>query len=96
VSTRLLETTLNRFPAGTEDFVTHAVLKDYIQDTAIKSGVHELTHYDTEVRNISKNGKSWTVNTTTLNNDESGEITRECNSTVRFDWLSAARGLTQY
>jgi cation diffusion facilitator CzcD-associated flavoprotein CzcO len=90
VSTRLLETTLNRFPVGTEDFVTHAVLKDYIQDTAIKAGVHELTHYDTEVRNISKNGKSWTVDTTTLYNDESGETTRECNSTVSFDWLSAA------
>jgi ACS family pantothenate transporter-like MFS transporter len=82
VSTRLLETTLNRFPAGTEDYVSHAVLKDYIQDTAIKAGIHELTHYDTEVRNVSKNGQSWTVDTMTLHSDKSGKMTRRSTSAV--------------
>jgi hypothetical protein len=82
VSTRLLETTLNRFPVGTEDYVSHAVLKDYIQDTAIKAGIHELTHYDTEVRNVSKNGQLWTVDTITLHSDDSGTITRKSTSAV--------------
>jgi cation diffusion facilitator CzcD-associated flavoprotein CzcO len=82
VSTRLLETTLNHFPAGTEDYVSHAVLKDYIQDTAVKSGVNELTQYDTEVRNVSKNGKLWSVDTTTLQSDSCGDLTRKSTSTV--------------
>jgi hypothetical protein len=73
VSTRLLETTLNRFPAGTEDFVSHKVLKDYIQSTAIVSGVQESTLYNTEVNKMSKSGNSWTVDTTTLDVDDSGE-----------------------
>ncbi|KAH8731955.1 dimethylaniline monooxygenase [Phaeosphaeriaceae sp. PMI808] len=82
VSTRLLETTLNPFPTGTEEFVSHNVLKDYIQDTAIRTGVHEVTRYDTDVSNLSKTENSWIVKTTTLQIDDSGKITRELKSTA--------------
>lgn len=44
VPTRLLETTLNPFPPGTLDNVSHSVLKEYIQDTALKTGVYVLVH----------------------------------------------------
>jgi ACS family pantothenate transporter-like MFS transporter len=76
VSTRLLETTLNKFPAGTEDFVSHQVLRDYIQDTAAKTRVDEVTQYDTEVRKVRKIGEKWTVETTTLHTDENGEVSK--------------------
>jgi ACS family pantothenate transporter-like MFS transporter len=76
VSTRLLETTLNRFPAGTEDFVSHQVLRDYIQDTATKTRVDEITQYDTEVRKVTKTGEKWIVETTTLHTDDNREVSK--------------------
>jgi ACS family pantothenate transporter-like MFS transporter len=82
VSTRLLETTLNRFPAGTEDFVSHKVLGDYIQETAAKTSVDEITQYDTEVRKVTKTGEKWIVETTTLHTDESGKLSKANRSSV--------------
>jgi ACS family pantothenate transporter-like MFS transporter len=84
VSTQLLETTLNRFPTGTEDFVSHTVLGNYIQDTAVRTGVHEVTRYDTDVRGVSKSGKSWNINTATLFKNEDGTYTKNSASEVRY------------
>lgn len=74
VSTRLLETTLKQFPKGTEDYVTHKVLAEYIQDIVISSGVHDITHFDTSVRHVSKTGGFWKVETTTLKTNASGVV----------------------
>lgn len=82
MGTRLLETTLNQFPAGTEDFVTHNVLKDYIQDTAAVTGVHEITQYDTECKDVSKKGAKWIVETATLHSDEAGRILQKTSHSV--------------
>lgn len=68
----MMETTLNRYPAGTEDFVSHNVLKNYIQNTSIKMSVHEMTQYDTEVRNAAKLNSKWSVETMTLRHDKTG------------------------
>ncbi|KAH3959815.1 hypothetical protein HBH98_103770 [Parastagonospora nodorum] len=91
VSTRLLETTLNRFPAGTEDFVSHGVLKDYIQNTAIVAGVHESTIYNTEVKKVSKSGNLWTVDTTTLAINKEG-VTSQTSDATSFDAVVVASG----
>ncbi|KAF2826865.1 dimethylaniline monooxygenase [Ophiobolus disseminans] len=91
VSTPLLETTLNKFPSGTEDFVTHDVLKDYIQDTAIFTGVHGVTQYDTEVTRVSKKEESWNVETTVLRSDATGASTRVATSQL-FDAVLVASG----
>jgi hypothetical protein len=88
VSTRLLETTLNRFPAGTEDFVSHQVLGDYIQDTATKTRVDEITQYDTEVRKVTKTGEKWIVETTTLHTDDNGEVSKTNKVTVSLSKTS--------
>jgi hypothetical protein len=88
VSTRLLETTLNRFPAGTEDFVSHQVLGDYIQDTAAKTRVDEITQYDTEVRKVTKTGEKWIVETTTLHTDDNGEVSKTNKATVSLSKTS--------
>ncbi|KAH7563354.1 hypothetical protein BM1_00401 [Bipolaris maydis] len=91
VPTRLLETTLNKFPAGTEDIVSHSVLADYIQNTAIMTGVHEATQYDTNVKNVWKDGSSWLVETTTLQTDSAG-VERWNTSTQKFDAVVVASG----
>ncbi|KAF1935497.1 FAD/NAD(P)-binding domain-containing protein [Clathrospora elynae] len=91
VGTRLLETTLNPFPTGTEDFVSHAVLKDYIQETAVKTGIHSIIQYDTEVKNISKRAGKWIVETTTLGSDGTGKPLRKV-SISDFDAVVIASG----
>ena len=56
---------LNDWPRGTPDFVNHRVLAEYIQDTSVKTGVHERTLYGTRVEKIEKLGKAWQVTTST-------------------------------
>lgn len=82
MSTRLLETTLHRFPVGTEDYVTHKVLADYIRDTSISTGVHGVTEYDTNVKNVWKCGESWSVETATLQTDTTGVVERKDSTQV--------------
>lgn len=84
VATRLLETTLNTFPPGTEDFVSHSVLKDYIQDTAAKTAVDAVTQYNTDVQNVTKVGSKWTVQTSTLKSHDNGTGTFESSTSVRL------------
>ncbi|KAI8933089.1 hypothetical protein NX059_009732 [Plenodomus lindquistii] len=91
VGTRMLQTTLNEFPKGTEDIVTHDVLKDYIQDTAIRAGVHSDTRYNTEVKRVVKNANKWHVETITLESDKSGRTVRTI-ATTEYDSVIVASG----
>ncbi|USP82723.1 hypothetical protein yc1106_09997 [Curvularia clavata] len=91
VSTRLLETTLNQFPAGTEDYVTHKALADYIKSTSVLTGVHEITKYDTNVKNVSKKGNTWSVDTVILQTHATG-VSRWKTSTQEFDAVVVASG----
>ncbi|KAF2626305.1 FAD dependent oxidoreductase [Macroventuria anomochaeta] len=91
VATRLLENTLNKFPPGTEDFVSHSVLKDYIQDTAKKTAVDAVTQYNTEVQNVSKNGEKWAVRTATLQTRDDGSLSLNA-TTSEFDAVVVASG----
>lgn len=52
---------LNAWPKGTPDFVSHTVLRDYIQDTSDKAGVEDVTVYGARVTNVQKCGDSWEV-----------------------------------
>ena len=88
MGTRLLETTLNAFPPGTPDFVSHDVLKDYIQDTAFKTGVHELTRYNTEVKDLWRSDTTWSVDAVTLHTDKTGNVSRERNIQVVHNSLA--------
>ncbi|KAF3045965.1 hypothetical protein E8E12_009293 [Didymella heteroderae] len=91
VATRLLETTLNKFPPGTEDFVSHSVLKDYIQDTAAKTAVDTITQYNTDVRNVTKKGSKWAVQTSKLRSHDDGTDSFQT-STSDFDAVVVASG----
>lgn len=57
---------INSWPAGTDDYVNHRVLNEYIQDTSRRTGVHSLTHYNTRVEKVLKSGKGWKVHTSTV------------------------------
>lgn len=84
VFTRLLETSLNKFPDGTPDIVSHSVLQAYIQDTAEKSGAHNNTKYNTDVRNVRKSDGEWLVETVTINTDSLGLAFEESKIWVRI------------
>ena len=70
VSTRMMKLKLNSWPDGTEDFVNHRILNEYIQDTSRRTGVHSRTQYDTRVEKVFKSGKVWKVQTSTLVKDQ--------------------------
>ena len=57
----MLRTKLNAWPQGTLPYVKHHVLKEYIQDTARKAGVEDVTTYGALVTNIYKEEQEWNV-----------------------------------
>jgi len=65
IGTQFLELSVNKWPAGTTTFVKHHVLAKYIQDTAVKTGVHESTLYNTQVKRVVKDADTWRIETST-------------------------------
>ncbi|PKY01124.1 FAD/NAD(P)-binding domain-containing protein [Aspergillus campestris IBT 28561] len=61
VPTPLLRLTFNAWPPGTPDFVSHQVIKEYIQDTAETGGSEEVTIYGAKVTRVCKVGPVWRV-----------------------------------
>ncbi|KAJ5295852.1 hypothetical protein PENANT_c001G06505 [Penicillium antarcticum] len=90
VSTPLLETKLNTWPAGTAPFVRHFVLKDYIQDTAKKAGVDGVTKYGAQVTKVYKEGSTWTVKWSTLRENDKDLLENE--EAATFDSVIVASG----
>lgn len=77
VSTPLLRTTLNSWPEGTPDFVDHGVIKEYIQDTSIKTGVHNVTRWGARVLDIQKEHAQWKVTWSVLRGNAETDIIEE-------------------
>jgi hypothetical protein len=75
-----MRVTLNSWPEGTPDYVSHNVMKEYIQDTSRKTRVEDVTIYGARVKNISKQGEGWNVTWSTLNDEDSGIVEREIES----------------
>jgi len=72
-----MKLTLSSWPPGTEPNVRHNILAGYIQDTAAKTGVNEVTRYNTKVEHVSKNGDYWKVQTSTLDGEELEKTTKD-------------------
>ncbi|KAE8155316.1 pantothenate transporter [Aspergillus avenaceus] len=66
VPTPLIRVKLNAWPEGTPDFVSHHVIRDYIQDTSRKASVHDVTLYGARVKDLKKVGETWHVTWSTL------------------------------
>ncbi|KAJ5783234.1 hypothetical protein N7457_005008 [Penicillium paradoxum] len=90
VSTPLLQTTLNAWPEGTALYVKHPVIKDYIQDTSKKAGVDHITKFGARVTRVYKEGATWTVHWSTLN-DRDGDPVEKPES-AEFDSVIVASG----
>ncbi|KAL2848597.1 major facilitator superfamily domain-containing protein [Aspergillus pseudodeflectus] len=90
VSTPLMRVTLNAWPEGTPDFVSHSVMKEYIQDTSRKTRVEDVTIYGARVKNVSKQGEAWNVTWSTLREDGAGVLEQEIDSI--FDAVVVASG----
>ncbi|PVI00294.1 dimethylaniline monooxygenase [Periconia macrospinosa] len=90
VATRMLRTTLNSFPPGTPDVVSHSVLAAYIRDTSIKTGVHDVTKYNTSVQNLKKEGDHWTLDATSLEKQPSGSLSWTKHSSYFTDIVVAS------
>ncbi|KAH7007716.1 FAD dependent oxidoreductase [Ilyonectria destructans] len=65
VPTELLEVSLNSWKPNTESFVDHHVLAEYVQDTAFKTGVLNITQFNTQVQYVKKHQSQWEVQTST-------------------------------
>lgn len=76
----MMKLKLNSWPPGTDLFVRHNVLADYIQDTAAKTGVDSITHFNTKVERVSKEHDHWKVRTSTLDTEKLEKTTK--------DWVS--------
>ncbi|KAL2871159.1 major facilitator superfamily domain-containing protein [Aspergillus lucknowensis] len=90
VSTPLMRVKLNAWPQGTPDFVPHTVMKEYIQDTSRKTGVHDITVYGSRVKNVSKIDGSWLVTWSSL--EIAGEGVQEREQSSAFDAVVVASG----
>jgi len=72
-------------------FVKHIVLKEYIQDTTVKTGIHERTLYNTKVDAVVKErNNKWNVRTSTWNAD-----TKEKTSKIWVCAVNVGTGASQ-
>ncbi|TID17330.1 pantothenate transporter [Venturia nashicola] len=94
VATRLMKTTLNDWPSGTPDYVSHHVLKDYIQETSRINGVDALTIYGARVVDLIKGptDKQWDLRFTTLRRDSLNSKVEEQERSLKFDHVVIASG----
>ncbi|KAL3478541.1 major facilitator superfamily domain-containing protein [Aspergillus californicus] len=90
VSTPLMRVKLNAWPEGTPDFVSHTVMKEYVQDTSKKTKVHDKTIYGARVTNVSKHEQSWHVTWSTL--EQRNDRVEEHEQTSTFDAVIVASG----
>ena len=77
VPTGLMEMTLNSWKPGTPQTVRHNVLAEYIQDTSSKTGVDEITLYNTKVEHVSKEHGKWKLRASTLDPGKNENTTKD-------------------
>ncbi|KAI9832397.1 MAG: hypothetical protein M1819_004385 [Sarea resinae] len=91
VSTPLMQLKGHPWPEGTEDYVNHRILSQYIQDASQKYGVEASTIYDTRVERVEKRGSKWRFRTTTLRKNGPGSW-KKIKAFWNFDAVVVASG----
>ncbi|PWY81657.1 pantothenate transporter [Aspergillus sclerotioniger CBS 115572] len=92
VATSLMRVKLNAWPEGTPEFVSHTVMKEYIQDTSKKAGADSVTLYGARVNRLRKDEQKWHVTWSTLTeNDQPGRLEGREESAI-FDAVIVASG----
>lgn len=95
VPTPMMRSTLQQWPAGTPDHVTHVEIEAYVQDLARATGAEAVTLYDTRVEEAVKSPTSgkWHLRTRTLKTDgASGSVSFEDKDDWAFDAVVVAAG----
>ncbi|KAF7594618.1 hypothetical protein BBP40_008708 [Aspergillus hancockii] len=92
VPTPLIRVKLNAWPEGTPDFVSHNVIKDYIQDTSRKARVHDVTIYGARVKDLRKHGDKWEVLWSTVLEHDQSDAVKEVEEISTFDAVIVASG----
>lgn len=78
VSTIEMEMSCQAWKPGTEEFVPHYVLGDYIEEAARSNGVLACIQFDSRVDRVEKIGKSWEVDVSSLERgNRVGQISTE-------------------
>ncbi|KAI3002632.1 hypothetical protein CBS147346_5858 [Aspergillus niger] len=92
VATSLMRVKLNAWPKGTPEFVSHTVMKEYIQDTSKKAGAESITIYGARVTRLRKIDRKWDVTWTTLKETTQSGTFEEQEETAKFDAVIVASG----
>ncbi|GES58248.1 pantothenate transporter [Aspergillus terreus] len=90
VPTPLMRVKLGPWPEGTPDYVSHTVMKEYIQTISQSTGVEGVTIYGARVTDVYKKGDAWRVHWSVLR-DRAGVAERYHDESV-FDAVVVASG----
>ncbi|MCJ1288981.1 hypothetical protein MMC34_000512 [Xylographa carneopallida] len=91
VPTPLLAVKGQPWRKGTPDFVNHHVLKEYIQEIALKSAAESEYLFNTRVERVWKEASQWSIQCTTLKHRASGEL-KKIGFVRKFDAVVIASG----
>ena len=64
-----MEMTCQAWKVGTAEFVTHNIIADYIQDSAVANSVVDSISFNTRVNHVRKVDATWEVNIAQLVDD---------------------------
>lgn len=92
VPTPLLRSSLGPWAPGTDEYVSHTNVEEYLQQISARNGVDEVTLYHTRVENVQKsaNGQTWIVRTITLRDKDTKP--RILEKTWEFDAVVVSSG----
>ena len=73
-----MEMTFQRWKQGTEEFVPHHVMADYIADSAIDNDVNDSISFNTRVTDLRKEGSKWRISIDRLVEDSESVKVEQC------------------
>lgn len=85
-----MKTTLHDWPEDTPRYVRHPVVKQYVQETSAKVGADNVTIFGALVTRAWKEGSSWHVNWTLLQ-EERGDLVETHHSSVNSPLITLDR-----
>ncbi|CAN8105287.1 unnamed protein product [Discula destructiva] len=94
VPTTMMRSTLLKWPEGTPDHVTHKEIETYVQDLARRTGVQDVTLYNTSVNEAVKKPETgrWSVRSRTLKKRDDGGSPSFEEKSWTFDAVVVAAG----
>lgn len=90
IVTPLMRTTLNDWPENTPRYVSHPVIREYVQGTAAKVGANDVTIFGALVTKVWKEELTWSLAWTLLQEDATtGDLCETHHTSVNKAFHSA-------